>query len=314
MMTYEHTGTATNSEMVTIGHATCPKTQLRRMIWRAIIKKLFAKANIMPSKWETSIAGVATDTVIFYYRADNQPATGISSITYTHNGTNDMEAIAASFYDNATIKAFTSNVKFEKIGFYPDNKNPGRTELRLSGAKFSFRVESDFRFQNQSVVDLTDNVDAVDTVKLIGKQFDGYGNGTDRIGTQQGEYVICAGDLSGVIYSIPNGDSVREPMPAFLYNNTKKEAGIHVEPGETRTSKITWTRTIGIDQLAEKLYPDSAISDEYVSLGKHRFFQLEKLIDNGVADITTKFEHNMRFGCYVKEGSLGITLPYFAQN
>lgn len=306
----QHGQSVADNDAVIVGHATCPKVLMIRAFFRALLKALLTKAGRMPQSMDQSANFAAgTDKYEFVYRASQIVSAPTAQVDVVSNLS--VENIALQFASNATLLALTREAQFLAINFIPQGDTVGAVQYKLTGGHVHFDVVSKFTMQNISVPDTDENdADNVEAVALDGKKYEGRGTGTTFVGQNTLSPPRQADDVNGVISAIGGTDDEREPMQAFLYSTVKRTGSEGIHPGQVKASYLRWKSTISMDSFISGLYPELSTNlRERCMLGKYRFFHFEQVIETA-AQVRLSLEHEIMVGCYIRQGSDRITMPY----
>lgn len=301
----EEGGTAdsfTSGNVVYIGHSTCPVDQVLRAFWIAFCKNVFMKLNICPGSTTEFLVSNNTLDVKISFRVT--PNAGVTTQTFTVlPGVTSLRTLG-----NAMQTYFGgldySQLFFHRVEVLRRDLDGGAlnfyTILRLNMEymKIDMHIKSALKMQNRTVTNTADNeADDVTNVPLYGKHYEG--NGTGVYYTEESLPFVCDKN-TGVILSLnPTLPiSLAEPPTRKLFKYAKAEGKAHIDPGQLKTSVLTYNRSFTGSQLYNicSKYPASA--REYTSIGKFRLFGVERMIQNvGQSEanaIKIAYEHDLK--------------------
>lgn len=305
-----------------IGHATTPQTRIATAVGRAIVKAMALKAGMPIADFRANIPNSKNnDEWVLTFRANFDAATGENIVTFTAftGGPYSLFDVSNSVRDwiIAARNTRTTMIKMQFIPApataFPVAPTYSRVEIQLLKAKVSLYVRSKLTVQNQTKsLDGSVSTDVVNNSPLIGKFYEGSGNGTQHlIDSLPGQPFVCT-DSDGVIVKLGSGskNAFEEPPKATEFWRVRKTGGVSIGPGEMKTSVIVTQRTYLLNLLCMQIYNESLINHTYMRTGYYRFFALEKAlgIDQEVDyPIKLAYEHDLLIKCVVTPYSLKQT-------
>jgi hypothetical protein len=191
-----------------------------------------------------------------------------------------------------------------------DTTNQFQRTMNLSKSTVHMHVKSALKIQNQTVPNLTDN-DASDVTRipLHGKSYEGAGNYLMAKPTSSGavDYLAHVGTVALAnqppTAKFTAGEAhpwAEPPRKAQLYR-VKKQAGAHLDPGEIRTSVLTYTKSFNLNTLVRSLAQKA--SPGCLNIGNYRAFFFEKMLNFLSADaaqqIKIVYEHDHKTAMYM---------------
>jgi len=270
---------------VIVGHATCPGERLLNMIWEDIVRNLAIKSGMRVTDIDNDIYGVTGDEILIRYWIDRSNLATKSTYTYVQPASPGSISIVAGFLKDHWL-GLGDQVQLDNIEFIPKGTAPAsyykRVDMPLQKAKVTVYTKSSLKMQNRSVeVAGDDDANDVDNVPLYGKSYEGPGSGMRSITFWGGNSFVCD-DQFGDIWKQDTVSStdLREPPPAAQFTNVKKFGKARVEPGQIKTSVLTYSRTILLDEILRILNQENLVANNqvYYNFGKFRVFVLEKMI------------------------------------
>lgn len=312
-ITTEESGSKATSEVLFLGHASMPRRYAWRCMFQAILKKLYAKAGILPKMISETLQLVtATDSLVLVYKNSANAVSTSAVLAFSTVGTSIYAQ--AEYLANTYSTAWQAQVIVQEIQFKPAAGSILKFErLNLINARLAWRSASVMAFQNQSVSDSGGaSTDVVNVVPLRGRIYSGRGNGTLIITDDQTNPPWVSND-TGLIN--PNNvlNGTNDPPAAHIFTEVKKYSEIKFEPGELKKSHLYDKFTINLNNFA-RLYNDapSAVGNYGLyKLGKFQFLSLEKMIDS-VAEfdqVKIAYEISNVMSCYLIGGYDTMTMP-----
>lgn len=302
-----------------IGHATCPSSQVLEVFTQSLVKLLAERMGVDIVDLAAFAPVVAGDI----FRIEWQTIGGLSSgANYTVPGAVTWAAIADAIR-SLMVANLTDNTSPSLLLFLPINPAVGavaafsRVYLNLRTMKIRVMAKSTLKLQNRSKNTTAvgeDQADEVDNVPIYGKSYEGRGCGT-QVGFQ-GSADLFADKVRGFIYTNIGGSTtspMREPPMPNIFTNVNKSGKMHLDPSEIKTSVLTHSVTMTLNKFIMAFI----VNDDQHSVGKFRFFAMEKMIEtvSTVADvipITIGFELNSRIAVKVITKKTNNTISQFA--
>jgi len=301
--TTEGSGALTATYCQFIGHATCPVAVMVNSIFKSIVRALLIKAGMVRQDPFEYLFINAGDQFILTYRLDEEVATTNSTITLTV-ATNYSFVTLSEYFYSAVISIGgidTQNFQFVSFEYLPSLVSRGNyCRINLLTASVEYYIKSSLKLQNRTHNASNNEADDVDNTPLNGKYYEGSGNGTQWAAGTSGITPFITSDSTGVIAKASSDYQFKEPPPKNLFKNVKKYDKVRINPGELKTSVLTYKRTHSLNKLTGMLSFNNAVYD-LTPMGKFRFFALEKMISiTGEASISTVYEHNFCYGVMLK--------------
>jgi len=313
---------ATAGNVVAIGHNNVPVYLATQMLWRAVVKALWIKANNIEriANFEEQMGGGVIGSIVrIRYRYDPDDTVLQQDLPLASAQTLDSVALtlAALFVDTNASVVDKRDIEFYDIRFISSGAYADTT-LNLRKAVFHFYSKSTLKVQNRTVQDLNDDEESVDNVPLHGKVYFGKGTGTSAFTRDPNTYVTAAsgffGDTQyGCIGKVPTEKWYQEPVPASHFINVSTTGKIHMDPGHIKTSVLDGRFSVSMQHFYKTVAAQMLLSGpsglsalEYhkkTKYGNYRFMLIEKMInavagtpDNG---IKLAWETNIRMGGYI---------------
>lgn len=308
-----------------IGHITSPRVVMQRVMFGALLRRLFVRAGLRCPIPSRAIEGVTTgDVVTFNFEYGSASLDGFS-FTLTAGAT-FTQALNACVTDwNAKIASLTgslvfSNTRFYKMSYTPSGNvgTPGRVEIDLTEAKIELHCASMLKIQNRSVGEVGDeNADDVDNVPVQGKLYVGYGSGPDsRFQTDATTLVQLHGDANGVI-EVSNPENMSDaPLPT-LFNGVKKAGFIKIMPGQINRHYIKYKNVMYLTTFLRRILFATADSTPAVNLGKFAFVVLEKTLETNNGSplaMTLSYEHQLNVTSKIVQVNADDPVPEYVRN
>lgn len=321
--TGEFGGTASNVDMIIIGHCTHPSEVVYRQVWSATLKKLFKAADydVLDMDKEIPVNGQCVIT----YKRNPQDTIQIDVIVVGPDGAvstlNDLVAyyVNTARAWNANVSSSTATLEWFAIQYVP--LTPAEDEvitmqearIRLDQLAVSVHSKSSFKMQNRTVNTEGEDETAVDNVPLYGKSYQGTGAGAYWINNESYAESFIADRTNGLIKTTRPGIMHEPPKPSEFKGN-QKLGKIRVEPGSIKTSVLTADASHMFTTWFRSLVPNLSIATPQTVVGKYRFFCIEKILDpDHVANILCAFEHNLAITSHCKTIVKNPTCMVFEQ-
>lgn len=318
----KETGGVVNAKKVAyIGHGSVPVYTARRMLWRAIFKRLFEK---MYGNSPSGLVGTeynfllnTNDTLTVRWTS---PTAAIVATNYSAASLVDIETVVTWASDPSrpynTATGSQGETTLIEVVFIPGNTHlASLTRIRLKDCQFQLSSKCTLKLQNRTINTAgATEADEVDNQPLSGYSYSGKGSGASWKGQPNNLNSVFYDDIFRINNSVgimsfgadtTTDTGLQEPPLAGDFGGVKKFGKVRFNPGDLKTSVLTddikidvnkfHRMTIGIAQGDVGVYP----------IGQFRFFALEKMIDvSGSADqpsIIVAYEHNMRILASIKE-------------
>jgi hypothetical protein len=309
VQTFEVGGMLNTKYCQYIGHASMPFERVQQIMWLAVTKKFLEKVGMVIKDPIQGVDNIGVGDII-YVHYQVQPGYTLNSRQYTIIAGDSLVTIAKDFYD-FFIGGQTNNTTYIKMTYAPASGTTTfwpRTVFNLQTAMLHLDFKSDLKVQNRSIVDSTDDEVSVDNVPLIGRYYEGNGNGTEIpdsgiIGTQ----VLYANQNSGLIGYSAVGP-MNEPLLKKQAINAKKSGGLQLASGQIKQSTLSSKMVIRMNNLVTMMGEPTLTpaGQGKTKMGKFRIMALEKAIETdflaAVKNISLAYENNVRSACYVTGG------------
>jgi len=301
--TGEFGGSAANANMVVIGHTTAPTTIIYKQMWIAVLKRLFKLADFDILETDTPMPFGGKIITTFKTHVD----AGLGFDTFVFGSlTNTLKQIADYYADSA--RAWNQNfaTRSNALEMFDMTWSPLRDPLvdaylyvktarvRLDEMVVKIGSKSTLKIQNRSThVADAHNADTVDQVPLYGKSYEGKGTGAVWINQEHSTAHFVASGADGVIRPNPPAQ-MKEPPKPIEFKGTQKLGKARIDPGIIKTSALYHTASHTPSMWVRMLGPCLWNSYTSPSVGRYRFFCLEKILDADEADpLTCAYEHNI---------------------
>jgi len=309
-LTMETGGSTTSKACTYIGHATAPIIQLRNTAVTALMKELFLRAGADVTSLTDPLEVQNTDKVIV--RFGFHTGSGLNSDTYSMSAGDSIISVVAWFtsplrgwnLDNSDA----DQREFYSVQFLPSDNLDYKlrpTLMMMKQCKVHFIARSALKMQNRTVQTEGDNeFTNVDNVPLYGKTYEGNGTGTIYLKTPPTggpRPVFYANKENSVILS-DNGDGCPlEPPETSQFDVVRREGKIKLDPGEIKTSILSWKKSMKFNDFWNMVYPLSGQNTAVKPIGTYRLFAIEKMIhftaDVNDTAIKTVYEINYDLSC-----------------
>lgn len=318
----EAVSTCTGDKCVYLGHTTACPEEMLKCLCMAVVKNVMIEYGVTIQNFAQSRTGYLTNGDVFQFIYKPTPSLAPSAL-----GTSLTVAVGHfTFWDvvNALFAVVrTSMISGINLGdaniltefqFIPTG---GRLcKVDLQDANVNLFVKSALKVQNRSVGTLGDDEIDVNNVPLYGKMYKGTGNGALQRSVEQVSF-ICGQDTASVI----NVDgsifaSFSEPPSPVEFTHVKYYNKAHFNPGQVKTSVLTFKSNVNITALWIKLfhYYNSNVGQEWFNLGVFSMFGLERVIAKLPAEVTPAinltYEVDNKFFLTVSPAPQKFTIPY----
>jgi len=302
----------------TIGHCSMPQRILLRLIYGSIIRKVLDKMQYGTYAAEQrSSLFRSGDSIRICYRnnLDNTVAAeAFISISVANDDSftllvTKMVAVALTLSGaNNTSQLQFLYVQYLSSGGAVDGAT---IRVNLIGASVTLYSKSTMVIQNRTTnVSDSKSVDTIDSLPLGGKMYVGKHTGSkfryDSTETGVNErHENPVGNTQGLIeYSETSAESLREPLPSSAFYGVKSSAGINLEVGSMKESVLSFSRTMKLSNLMNMYYGKGIADHEYMRIGDHCFFMLEKKLEvvgfsTPTIPIRLGWELNFESGAYL---------------
>lgn len=315
-----------------LGHNTIQRQPLAQDVCRAIIRFVAQKLGRNFSDWSDT-ASTMNFNVFFRYRLHaNGTTQAISVASNTGVNSKSWGTIAndlwAQFQNNMLTTPGTIGPEFHFINMsiflQVDTTDPNTypnlfREYDMKDATVDIHCKSSLKIQNRTINSAgADEDNDVDNVPLYGKHYEGTGGYIQWAGrglvNESQPLVIGPNQVSTdlgtshtpIIWRAAPSSRWVEPPKLSMIRGAKAIGKAHLDPGQVKTSNLTFTKTMNINTLfralGKYLIPIGAGSNntEMCPLGNFRIFCFEKMIQ-AVATTTTNsiklaFEQDHKIG------------------
>jgi len=274
-----------------VGHTSAALDVLRFHMWRVIVKGLMDKAgHVIRSFNDNCVTAFVTPGDLFVVQyAVGDGAT--LQVDFTVLVGSLWSNVVTAFAESATLRA--EGVILKNI-IYTPTVNAGSTtqdsapvRLDLEYSYIRMYCKSTMKLQNRTINSSGNNeADDVDNSPLYGRTYGGNGNGaivSGRYGSSV-QAQLLANRSTGYILGSANDNA--EPWHQMYFQFVTQQGKIHLDPGQIKTSVLVHRKNIHVNVLW-KMCTDavqSASAKSRSSLGKFRFFGIERMIDTGTAE------------------------------
>jgi hypothetical protein len=313
------TGTSINRfQSVWIGHAVFSKPQLQHDIGLALAKLTAKMMRRQILDFDNTVVEAATETGTPQFTAVleyKQFATGTTlNTTFNMTSATTWASLAGWFETSLTLANNQTGFYFTRL-FVTQRDHAAANnfyqifQLDLTKAKVQLYCKSSMKIQNRtSAAGFTggtadNDADAVDNVPIYGKIYSGTGN---YVQVQDDVYnAQNSGDVNVLAAGVVAGP-LREPLPLSMVKRASQIAKAHLDPGEIKTSVLTYRKTFTLMYLVRECAASggesaSPLTRGIISIGKFRFFSLEKMIQSVATNdnngLNVAYEVDQKHGC-----------------
>lgn len=308
---------ATAFQCVAIMHTTTATEHLLIDACRALVKYLAKKLlnhDLINFAEIPVINGVTSDGSNFiievFYRQSLTSSSSSVKLTLT-NGTSTWENLVSELYTNFRTNMTTNFMLDSARAYEMTNVDTLRRDFRrcsLTAAKIKVHIKSALKIQNQSK-NVSGDENSLDNIPLYGKSYEGSGNfcytQTTNIANQYLEPAVSEVTPPTATYAAVQADPWAEPPRLALLRRAKKEGPAHLDPGEIRTSVLSYTKTFWLSGLLRLCNVNQTGGRNQLNIGNFRAFFFEKMI-NSVApgtsaqnQIVIAYEHDHKTAMHV---------------
>jgi len=312
--TGEFGGTASNVDMIVIGHSSGPSTAVYRMVWYAIIKKLLKLADYDVLDTTVTVpSGTYGGAIVLTWKRSAGDSTQLELFTVGSGLTCESVDDIVEYLVN-TGRAWNSNsssdvssIEMLTIAYVPKTTAEAdevgtmqESRIRLDETSITVSCKSTFKMQNRTENHTGEDQSALDNVPLYGKSYQGYGSGAYWIdGDYASESFVADRDHGLIKTTRPS--NMKEPPKPSEFKGIVKAGKIRIEPGSIKTSVLNSSASHMLSTWIKMLVPGLFITKAKSSFGSYRFFCIEKILDpDHVASILCAFEHNLAMTSSVK--------------
>lgn len=320
VQTFETGGMLNTKYCQYIGHASMPTERVQQVMWLALTKKLLEKVGMVIKEPTQAVDNIGVgDKILVHYQS--QPTSGVVYREYTIIVSDSLVTIAKDFYD-FFIGTQTNQLLYLKMTYAPAAATTvhwPRTVFNLQTAMLHLDFKSDLKVQNRSIVDSTDDEVSVDNVPLIGRYYEGNGNGTEIPDSAIINSQALFGNQNSGMIGYSAVGPMNEPLVKSQAINAKKSGGLQLASGQIKQSTLHTKMVIRMNNLVTKMGEPTLTPSQAskVKMGKFRIMALEKAIETdflaAVKNITLAYENNIRSACYVT-GGYPLSQMHFVPN
>lgn len=300
--TYEFGKVVAGVDAVWVGHATWSRQALLKLAGENILGKIVRAAGFGDGMVGegASIYGVQPGDIIqIGYQLTTDGVTQITGYTVPGGGIS-FGLFASWFIDPA--RPWNSNQSNDQFVFLfgsllRSGSNWG--VINLKDMKLCVFVKSSFKIQNRSKAaggspDAQESTEVVDNVPLYGKSYSGKGSMLESKMFDFNPNDLVADTTYAIIEGSEAIPGRKEPPQANEFRNVTSQGKIHLDPAEIKTSVLTCTHHMYLNQLVWQCVVPTNSKSIATRYGKFRVFALEKMIDVGATEnISVAIEHNL---------------------
>jgi len=301
--------TAANPGSVLLAHSTCSRDQLFNAFGYAMSKLV---ASLLKRDVPTMTGFVLQypvnfrlEELVIIYKTTPGGANARNVNTVT--GTTTWQDLGNFFINLMTTELNNqSGFQFVKIEYFqqqvsttPPVQPSILFERNLDRCRIHYHTKSNMKIQNRTVNTAgNDESDDVDNVPLYGKQYESSKNYFLH------NTIRYVSDINGIYGQIATGELLKPPQLTAV-KSAYAIAGVHLDPGQIKTSVLTWTKSFLINDLMRSLFIRGLeTGNAYaLSVGKSRWFLLEKMLQSvattDVNGIKVAYEVDTKFAAYV---------------
>lgn len=309
-----------------IGHSTMPALTVLKVAWGALMKALFAKAQMYIKNWDTPVLDSPQSKnmrVRIYYKTLDSQAVAFEELLIVAQGSSlatIVDDIISKFGVEGTKihpqQQFLSIRLFNEIELVPTFVQCAYTSL--VEAYIEFYSESELKLQNRTVnTTANDQADDVDNVPIHGRSFDFRSNGTVFRDYNLPAGTDAAALTSDVNYGFyPFGGILPSATGTTMYDDIptpSQFAGVygsmnnHLDPGQIKNSILRDSASITLNGLysvicntGDRSLTSGIQVTKRTWIGKSRFFCWEKQVNTVAAtsenSFKLAFEANVELG------------------
>lgn len=283
----------TTAQTVWIGHNVAPYKSLWDNVWRMIVKAMLRKIGFTIASFSDSLTGLpgynirpGDKFVVRYQKSD----TIVDKVEHDISAGDTAFTVCATFQNNANLWNLAySLTTFE---FLPVTSGVAIKRMDFQNVSIYLDLKSSMKIQNRSANRAAAEADDVDRVPLYGKGYAGIGNGVVmqmRNNAGAIETKLVADTNTGYIEAGPDDVGMFEPIDQSYFKGVTKGSKVMLDPGQIKTSVLTYKKTHNINVLKKKLFIDDIDPKPPGLFGKYAFFGLEKILDP-IGDETSKIK------------------------
>lgn len=325
------------SQSQTIGHANYTQFTLQAQVAYALCKMISARLNIILESMEDLISDPTAGGFIFTLGWLPYPTAPMQYSTYNTSLGGKWSDIAKWFYGR--ISAHYNSTTWSTLEIQQYNKSGStvntairRALLDLTKARVHLYSKSALKIQNRTI-NVAGNVEAddVDNVPLYGKSYQGKGNNCYFHLSDAPLQVIKPNGqtVDSTMFAVPTtvikypvftykhqvGTFQAEPQGKAQFSKVSTVGKAHLDPAQIKTDVLVFRKSYNLNTLIRSKLnyfpPENATPDDTISIGKFRFFTLEKMIQAvatvAASSITVAFEQDVKYGCMITAPNKGVT-------
>jgi len=301
-----------------VGHATGPRDIIMLYAMMALIKSLSKQMGVRITAIDeplTNAGFVVNDEFRLIYRTEPNTL-AVSTQTASVGAGEHLSFVAGKLASLAFTATDLTNVQFLELQFVPIGTTSfQKSRIALEYTTLTYVIKSAIKMQNRSVNALGETVDnELDAVPVYGKSIAGKGTGTQALfpNTAKAPAQIVCSLVNGRIEQDTLDARLKEPLSGYFFPNSNKQGKIHLDPAQIKTNVLTYKRTLTLGKLFKEFYHQNG--PVICPFGNFCFFQIEKMIDTGVAfDIIIAYEIDFNISCWAKPKSSYVTAPQYAK-
>ena len=317
------------AQSIVLGHCTFGQLKARQQICLALTKLISIRLDRTFYNLDELIIGMTggaqrQQQLTLTYSSQASPTgnafTILFGITDTWGNCYNALLTQISAFDNDTLfKMLFMQWDYIAVGTTPEVARENVFKIDLTRCRVKFYVKSNLKIQNRTINSSgNDEEGDVDNVPIYGKQYDGTGNYVfynhtlSALNTTQ--YLVGNSDnlisTKGIAATVT--DCLREPPPISVLKKTKKIGKAKLEPGEIKTSTMTYQSSFLLNELLQKLVISSLTADtETSTFGTFRLFIFEKMLQavatDGVNGLKVAYELDAKYGCIATAPKVTVT-------
>lgn len=292
--TVETGGNLLDPFAVYVGHSSVPVKELFILVCQVVVKRMLEKfygCQIVNMERQLSdITNGSLQIDINYY---NSPVSKtMQNVGLTISSVQTFDTIGLNVANNMLqIMETDTRAEFWKIRCYnpPFDQESRHVEMNLRTLKVEAIIKSTLKIQNRTSNPSGTEADEVDNVPLHGKGYEttmgNYLQFTDQRRSTAATYSPLGGDnktgLSTFLGSEDTTDAFLEPPQANWFTNCKYASKITLNPGEIKTSTLTYKKTFDFTKITKVVAQTNILSSNKWQhfWGKFRLFGLEKILE-----------------------------------
>jgi len=302
-------------QIASIGHVSTPLSQVKYIMWSAVIKLLLKKAGYCPISTTESLPFLANDKIYMQWRRTE--STALADDTLTLVGGESFETII-SYYTQFNKPWFdvSNQLSFNFIQFIPISISSQLNVMKVDMKNLRVKIESksSFKFQNRTINTAgNDEADDVDNVPLYGMEYSGSGTGPQFAVLQQPSGLSFQANVATGLITPVFTNNYKNPVQPSMFQKVSKYGKVKLEPGEIKTSVLSYNKSNTFDYLHQQVNIDSQGSNQIRStLGSFRLMILEKMLAaTASGNIILACENNVYLAAVAYETRAQSTLEMY---